>query len=135
MSSFNLIKSLKKYLSSDKIISYTCYTESSYDSDIIGQCKDDIDYINAHGTSTQANDKNETTAIKTLFGAKAYEVDISSTKSMTGHLLGGAGAFESMVCVLSLQEGVIPPTINLMNPDEGTSEFDLVPNKSKQKKN
>jgi 3-oxoacyl-[acyl-carrier-protein] synthase II len=79
---------------------------------------DDVDYINAHGTSTPANDKNETSAIKTLFGTKAYEVDISSTKSMTGHLLGGAGAFESMVCILSLQNGVIPPTINLNNKDE-----------------
>ena len=79
---------------------------------------DDVDYINAHGTSTPANDKNETTAIKTLFGTKAYEVDISSTKSMTGHLLGGAGAFESMVCILSLQNGVIPPTINLNIKDE-----------------
>ena len=78
---------------------------------------DDVDYINAHGTSTPANDKNETSAIKTLFGTKAYEVDISSTKSMTGHLLGGAGAFESMVCILSLQNGVIPPTINLNNKD------------------
>ena len=79
---------------------------------------DDVDYINAHGTSTPANDKNETSAIKTLFGAKAYEVDISSTKSMTGHLLGGAGAFESMVCLLSLQNGVIPPTINLNTKDD-----------------
>ena len=78
----------------------------------------DIDYINAHGTSTPANDKNETAAIKTVFGEQAYEIDISSTKSMTGHLLGGGGAFESMVSVLSLKNGVIPPTINLHNPDE-----------------
>ena len=78
----------------------------------------DIDYINAHGTSTPANDKNETAAIKTVFGKKAYDIDISSTKSMTGHLLGGGGAFESMVSILSMKHGVIPPTINLDNPDE-----------------
>jgi 3-oxoacyl-[acyl-carrier-protein] synthase II len=79
---------------------------------------DEVDYINAHGTSTPANDKNETAAIKTVFGERAYEIDISSTKSMTGHLLGGGGAFEAMVSVLTLKNGVIPPTINLNNPDE-----------------
>ena len=79
---------------------------------------DDIDYINAHGTSTLANDKNETAAIKTVFGEKAYDVNISSTKSMTGHLLGGGGAFESLVSLLSLKNNIIPPTINLNNPDE-----------------
>ena len=79
---------------------------------------EDIDYINAHGTSTPANDKNETAAIKTVFGPKAYEINISSTKSMTGHLLGGSGAFESMVSVLAIQKSIIPPTINLNNPDE-----------------
>ena len=78
----------------------------------------DIDYINAHGTSTPANDKNETAAIKTVFGEKAYDVNISSTKSMTGHLLGGGGAFESLVSLLSLKNNIIPPTINLNNPDE-----------------
>ena len=86
--------------------------------DDAGLSIDDIDYINAHGTSTPANDKNETAAIKTVFGQQAYEKDISSTKSMTGHLLGGGGAFESMVSVLALKNGVIPPTINLHNPDE-----------------
>ena len=91
-----------------------------------------IDYINAHGTSTPANDKNETAAIKTLFGAKAYEVDISSTKSMTGHLLGGAGAFESMVCILSLQESVIPPTINLKTKDE-ECDLNYTPNNAVNK--
>ena len=93
---------------------------------------DDVDYINAHGTSTPANDKNETSAIKTLFGTKAYEVDISSTKSMTGHLLGGAGAFESMVCILSLQNGVIPPTINLNNKDE-ECDLNYTPNNAVNK--
>ena len=78
----------------------------------------DINYINAHGTSTPANDKNETAAIKTVFGEKAYDINISSTKSMTGHLLGGGGAFESLVSLLSLKNNIIPPTINLNNPDE-----------------
>ena len=78
----------------------------------------DIDYINAHGTSTPANDKNETEAIKTVLGEKAYEVVISSTKSMTGHLLGGGGAFESMASILSIKHSKVPPTINLNDPDE-----------------
>ena len=78
----------------------------------------DIGYINAHGTSTPANDKNETAAIKTVFGEKAYDINISSTKSMTGHLLGGGGAFESLVSLLSLKNNIIPPTINLNNPDK-----------------
>ncbi len=78
----------------------------------------DVDYINAHGTSTPANDKNETDAIKTVLGEKAYEVVISSTKSMTGHLLGGGGAFESMASLLSIKHSKVPPTINLNNPDE-----------------
>ena len=84
--------------------------------------KNNVDYINAHGTSTPANDKNETTAIKTLFKKDATSLNISSTKSMTGHLLGGAGAFESLVCLLSLKNNKIPPTINLNNPD---SDCDL----------
>ena len=84
--------------------------------------KNNVDYVNAHGTSTQANDKNETTAIKTLFKEDATSLNISSTKSMTGHLLGGAGAFESLVCLLSLKNNKIPPTINLNNPD---SDCDL----------
>ena len=82
----------------------------------------DIDYINAHGTSTPANDKNETEAIKTVLGEKSYEVVISSTKSMTGHLLGGGGAFESMASVLSIKHGKVAPTINLNTPD---AECDL----------
>ena len=91
----------------------------------------DIDYINAHGTSTPANDKNET-AIKTVFGDKAYDLDISSTKSMTGHLLGGGGAFESMVSVLALQKSIIPPTINLNSPDE-ECDLNYTPNDAVQK--
>ena len=80
--------------------------------------KNKIEYINAHGTSTPANDKNETLAIKELFAEHAYALQISSSKSMTGHLLGGAGAFESMVCLLSLKNNKISPTINLNTPDE-----------------
>ena len=80
--------------------------------------KNKIEYINAHGTSTPANDKNETLAIKELFAEHAYDLQISSSKSMTGHLFGGAGAFESMVCLLSLKNNKISPTINLNTPDE-----------------
>lgn len=89
--------------------------------------KNNVDYINAHGTSTPANDKNETTAIKTLFKEDATSLNISSTKSMTGHLLGGAGAFESLVCLLSLKNNKIPPTINLNNPDSDC-DLDYTPN-------
>ena len=78
----------------------------------------DIDYINAHGTSTPYNDKFETQAIKVVFGDYSKEVLISSTKSMTGHLLGAAGAVEALACVRALQDGIVPPTINYMNPDE-----------------
>jgi 3-oxoacyl-[acyl-carrier-protein] synthase II len=82
-----------------------------------GISTDDIDYINAHGTSTPLNDLNETKAIKKLFGEHAYEMAISSTKSMTGHLLGAAGAVEAIASIMAIKEGVIPPTINLDEPD------------------
>ncbi len=78
---------------------------------------DDIDYINAHGTSTPFNDKNETEAIKSLFGDYAYKINISSTKSMHGHLLGAAGAVEAIATVLAIKYGIIPPTINYFTPD------------------
>jgi 3-oxoacyl-[acyl-carrier-protein] synthase II len=78
---------------------------------------EDIDYINAHGTSTPFNDKNETAAIKEVFGDRAYNMSISSTKSMTGHLLGAAGAVEAITAVLSIKNGIIPPTINYFTPD------------------
>jgi 3-oxoacyl-[acyl-carrier-protein] synthase II len=78
---------------------------------------EDVDYINAHGTSTPYNDINETIAIKTVFNSHAYDLVVSSTKSMTGHLLGGAGAVESVATVLALKNNKIPPTINLTNPD------------------
>ena len=78
---------------------------------------EDVDYINAHGTSTTYNDVNETNAIKTVFGDHAYELVVSSTKSMTGHLLGAAGGIEAIASVLSIKNNLIPPTINLTNPD------------------
>lgn len=87
----------------------------------------EIEYINAHGTSTPLNDKSETAAIKTVFGEQAYNIPISSTKSMTGHLLGAAGALEAIVCVLVLQTGKLPPTINYDTPDP-ECDLDYVPN-------
>jgi 3-oxoacyl-[acyl-carrier-protein] synthase II len=90
-----------------------------------------VEYINAHGTSTPLNDKNETIAIKTVFGQHAYKLAVSSTKSMTGHLLGGAGAIEAAICVLILQYGIIPPTINLKDPDP-ECDLDYVPNTARK---
>ena len=91
-----------------------------------------INYINAHGTSTKINDATETIAIKRSFGSAAENVSISSTKSMVGHLLGGAGAFESMVCLMSIKDSVIPPTINLNTPDE-ECDLNYTPNNSIEK--
>jgi len=82
-----------------------------------GITNEEVDYINAHGTGTQAGDIAETKAIKELFGEYAYDLPISSTKSMTGHLLGAAGAIELIACALAIKDGVIPPTINLDTPD------------------
>jgi 3-oxoacyl-[acyl-carrier-protein] synthase II len=93
----------------------------------------DIDYINAHGTSTRLNDKTETWAIKNVLGEHAYSVKISSTKSMTGHLLGGAGALETIICAKVIEEGVIPPTINLDNQDP-ECDLDYTPHKPVQAK-
>jgi 3-oxoacyl-[acyl-carrier-protein] synthase II len=86
-----------------------------------------VDYINAHGTSTQFNDMYETRAIKSVFGDKAYKIPVSSTKSMTGHLLGGAGGIETVFTALTISEGIIPPTINHDNPSE-ECDLDYVPN-------
>jgi 3-oxoacyl-[acyl-carrier-protein] synthase II len=91
----------------------------------------DIDYINAHGTSTPYNDKTESAAIKAVFGEHAYKLKVSSTKSMTGHLLGAAGGIEAVACIKSLETGIIPPTINYENPDPDC-DLNYVPNKAVQ---
>ena len=94
---------------------------------------DQVDYINAHATSTGLGDVAETRAIKSVFGEKAKSVSISSTKSMTGHLLGGAGAIEMAACALAIRDGVIPPTLNLDNPDE-ECDLDFTPHTAREKK-
>ena len=91
---------------------------------------EEIDYINAHGTSTTVNDKSETLAIKRVFGDYAYKVPASSTKSMTGHLLGAAGGIEVIICLMAMRDGVIPPTINYEFPDPDCN-LDYVPNHSR----
>jgi 3-oxoacyl-[acyl-carrier-protein] synthase II len=92
-----------------------------------------VDYINAHGTSTLVGDVAETQAIKSSFGEHAYKVAVSSTKSMTGHLLGAAGGVEAIFTILALRDQVIPPTINLENPDPAC-DLDYVPLKAREQK-
>ena len=96
-----------------------------------GIAPSEVDYINAHGTSTEYNDTNETQAIKKVFGEQAFKLAVSSTKSMTGHLLGAAGAVEGIFSVLALRHGIIPPTINYENPDPDC-DLDYVPNQARK---
>jgi 3-oxoacyl-[acyl-carrier-protein] synthase II len=96
-----------------------------------GIAPSEVDYVNAHGTSTEYNDTNETQAIKKVFGEQAFKLAVSSTKSMTGHLLGAAGAVEGVFSVLALRHGIIPPTINYENPDPDC-DLDYVPNQARR---
>ena len=94
---------------------------------------DDLGYINAHGTGTSLNDQSETRAIKAAFGEKAYEIPISSTKSMTGHMMGATGALEAIFCVQAIREGVLPPTVHYETPDP-ECDLDYIPNQAREKK-
>ena len=98
-----------------------------------GLAPEAVDYVNAHGTSTQANDSNETAAIKSALGEHAYRIPVSSTKSMTGHLLGGSGGIEAVAAVLAMEHGLVPPTINYQNPDPAC-DLDVVPNQARESK-
>ena len=98
-----------------------------------GVSPDQVDYINAHGTGTPLGDLAETQAIKEVFGDHSYEMAISSTKSMLGHMFGAAGAIEAVACALAIHEGKIPPTINYENPDPDL-DLDYVPNEAREAK-
>jgi 3-oxoacyl-[acyl-carrier-protein] synthase II len=95
-----------------------------------GMAPEDVTYVNAHGTSTPYNDRTETVAVKRIFGEHARNVMLASTKSMTGHLLGAAGAIEAAICALVITRGVVPPTINYENPDP-ECDLDCVPNQAR----
>jgi beta-ketoacyl-acyl-carrier-protein synthase II len=94
---------------------------------------DEVDYVNAHGTGTQLNDLSETRALKTVFGERAYDIAISSTKSMTGHMMGATGALEAIFCALAVRHDLIPPTINYVEPDP-ECDLDYVPNQAREAK-
>ncbi|HVF36490.1 MAG TPA: beta-ketoacyl-ACP synthase II [Sphingomicrobium sp.] len=98
-----------------------------------GMTPGDIDYINAHGTSTPLGDELELGAVRRLFGNEAANISMSSTKSAIGHLLGGAGAVETIFCILAIRDQIVPPTLNLDNPSEGTAGVDLVPHQAKKR--
>jgi 3-oxoacyl-[acyl-carrier-protein] synthase II len=97
-----------------------------------GMRPEEVDYINAHGTSTQLNDASETAAIKSVFGSHARSLAVSSTKSMVGHTLGAAAAIEAIFCVLALRDAIMPPTINLDHPDPGC-DLDYVPHEARKR--
>ncbi len=109
---------------------YSAATAMKQALQMAGMVPEEIDYINAHGTSTPLNDKHETLAIKSALGEDAYRIPISSTKSMTGHLLGAGGALEALACVLAIRQGTIPPTINLERPDP-ECDLDYTPSKAR----
>ncbi len=94
---------------------------------------EDVGYINAHGTATQLNDLSETRAVKRAFGELAYKIPISSTKSMTGHMMGATGALEAIICVQAIRDGILPPTIHYQTPDP-ECDLDVIPNEARQKK-
>jgi 3-oxoacyl-[acyl-carrier-protein] synthase II len=96
-----------------------------------GLTAEDVDYVNAHGTSTQLNEKLETQALQRVFGERTKQVPVSSTKSMTGHLLGAAGAIEAVICLQALATGIAPPTINQERPDP-ECDLDTVPNQARE---
>jgi 3-oxoacyl-(acyl-carrier-protein) synthase len=98
-----------------------------------GANADELGYINAHGTGTQLNDQSETRAIRAAFGDLAYKIPISSTKSMTGHMMGATGALEVIFCVKAMREGVLPPTIHYETPDP-ECDLDYIPNQAREKK-
>ena len=94
---------------------------------------EDVGYISAHGTGTQLNDQSETRAVKGAFGELAYQIPISSTKSMTGHMMGATGALEAIICVQTIRDGILPPTIHYQTPDP-ECDLDVIPNKARERK-